>query len=482
MNVIPLSTAWLEAAIGLSLVGALAVRRCRDATAAWRVGVVFAGGVLVAASLSFLGFHLGRWHGIGDETGLLETWLGVKLLGLDELSAPMVPLVALIHFLTLLATGRTKMRRFSSSFSLASLAIRLAIFGCVELSLLVALLVACVVPPYFELRQRRQSARLYLLHVTAFVALLMLGWSNVDPSLARREQSPWATLPLLLAILIRCGTFPAHGWVTDWFARASFGNALLFVMPLVGVHAAVRLVLPIAPDWALWCISMLSMATAVLAAGMALVQDDARRFFAFLFLSHASLVLVGLELHTTTSLTGALSLWIAVSLALTGFGLTLRALEARYGRLSLRAYCGLYGQSPALAACFLVTGLASVGFPGTLGFIAAEMLVDGAVSASPVIGLAVVLASALNGIAIVRAYFALFLGTRHISSIPLGIGWRERLAFWTLAAAIFGGGLTPQPGVESRHRAAVAILEARQRNLGDVEPPPVRFDDHETER
>ena len=55
----------------------------------------------------------------------------------------------------------------------------------------------------------------------------------------------------MAAILVRCGTVPAHCWVTDWFEHASFGIALLFVTPLTGVYAAVRLVLPIAPDWVL---------------------------------------------------------------------------------------------------------------------------------------------------------------------------------------------------------------------------------------
>src|SRR5581483_3193518 len=99
---------------------------------------------------------------------------------------------------------------------------------------------------------------------------------------------------------IRSGSIPAHCWMTDWFEHASFGNALLFVTPLTGVYAAVRLVLPIAPDWVLHGIELVSLTTAVYAAGMAVVQQDARRFFAYLFLSHASLVLVGLELHTPT--------------------------------------------------------------------------------------------------------------------------------------------------------------------------------------
>jgi NADH-quinone oxidoreductase subunit M len=195
---------------------------------------------------------------------------------------------------------------------------------------------------------------------------------------------------------------------------------------------------------------------------MAVVQREARRFFAYLFLSHASLVLVGLELHTAISLTGALALWVSVALSLAGFGLTLRSLEARFGRLSLADFHGLYNQSPALAVCFLLTGLASVGFPGTLGYVAAELLVEGVVEASPYLGLAVVLAAALNGIAVVRAYFALFTGARHASTVSLALGLRERLAVLTLAALILGGGLFPQPGIASRYHAAMRILRNRE--------------------
>ena len=43
-----------------------------------------------------------------------------------------------------------------------------------------------------------------------------------------------------------------------------------------------------------------------------------------------------------------------------------------------------------------------MGFPGTVGFISAELLVDGAVEFNPAVGLGVVLAGAINGIAVVR--------------------------------------------------------------------------------
>jgi NADH-quinone oxidoreductase subunit M len=271
-------------------------------------------------------------------------------------------------------------------------------------------------------------------------------------------------IPLLLAILIRCGTVPAHCWLTDWYEHASLGIAMLYTVPLSGVYTAVRLLLPIAPGWVLSSLGFISLATAVYAAGMATIQREARRFFAHLLLSHASLVLAGLELHTDLSLTGSLCLWFSVILSLGGFGLTLRAMEARFGRLTLTEFHGLYEHSPTLAACFMLTGLATVGFPGTIGFISTELLVDSAVEASPYVGVCVVAATALNGIAVVRAYFSVFTGTRHSSTVSLKIGLRERLAVLTFAVLILGGGLFPQPGVATRERAAGKILDQRRRH------------------
>ncbi len=202
---------------------------------------------------------------------------------------------------------------------------------------------------------------------------------------------------------------------------------------------------------------------------MATVQREARRMFVYVFISNASLVMVGLEMHTDISLTGSLCVWFSVILSLGGFGLTLRALEARFGRLSLSEFHGLSNHSPTLAVCFLLTGLASVGFPGTVGFVSTELLVDGAVESNLFVGLAVVLAAALNGIAVMRAYFLLFTGATHGSTVALAITPRERFAVLTLAALILGGGVFPQPGVMSRQRATERILEDRESRMRAAE-------------
>jgi NADH-quinone oxidoreductase subunit M len=469
----PLSLPWLEAAIAVTLCGSLVVSRVRHPDRAYHFGLAFTGATFACTLLACLGFYLR----IPAESGL--AWspqyhlFGRQFFALDELNAPLVPAKALLHFLMALATARVKRRRFSFTWSLATETLGLAAFSSREPWLLIALLSASTIPPYIELASRSRPTRVYVIHMAVFIGLLVLGWSAVEVHGRDAAPTAWATIPLLLAILVRCGTVPAHCWVTDWFEHATFGIALLFVCPLSGVYAAVRLVLPIAPDWVLHSIAIASLITAVYAAGMAVVQNEVRRFYAHLFLSHASLVLVGLELNTVMSLTASLCLWFSVILSLGGFGLTLRALESRFGRLSLVNFHGLYEHSPALAVCFLLTGLASVGFPGTLGFISTELLVDSAVAVNPTIGIAVVAAAALNGIAVVRAYLHLFTGARHVSTIWLGIGTRERIAVLTLTTLVLLGGLFPQPGVTTREHAAEAILQERQSRQQERIPSPL---------
>lgn len=464
---------WLSLAILLPAIGAVVVRLTRDTFAARRRA-------LVASGLAFV-CTLAAWWDLASRDGfeardrwdLLGRFLHPDLLVVDELSAPKLPLAASIYFLTILATLRIKVRIFSFTRFLAAEAILLATLACKLPWGIVALLAAGTVTPYLELRQSRKPTRVYLLHMSLFVALLGLGQLLRDLGEVASGPATLGVLLLAAAVLLRNGVAPVHCWMTDLFEHASFGTALLFVTPLVGVYGVARLVLPVAPHWVLQVVSYASLATAVYAAGMALVQREARRFFCYLFLSQSSLVLVGLETATPVGLTGALSLWLTVALSLTGFGLALRSVEFRTGRIRLDEYSGLAQRFPMLAALFLLTGLASIGFPGTAGFVGLDLLVDGTI-ALPLVGATVVIVVALNGLAVLHAYFRTFTGKQLVSSIDLGVRPPERVAVLVLAAAIFGGGLYPQPGIDAHYRAAASLARLRARVEGQppMEPRP----------
>ncbi len=455
---------WLELSILLPLFGGLWVSRVPEADRVRRISLGISALSLacsIGAWIDFGFLHVFKAH---DHWDLFASLTGKEFFAIDELSSPLLPLVALLFFLTQLATTRGKARRFSFAWALLGQSTMLATFSCTSAWGIIAFLTIGVLPAWLELRWRKRPTRVFELHMGLFVALLISGWTLVS----NFEDGSLRTVGmgcLVIAVLIRSGAAPLHCWMTDLFEHATFGNSLLFVTPMVGAYAAMRLVLPIVPDAGLNLISIVSLATAIYAAGMSLVQREARRFFCFVFLSHSSLVLVGLETATKLGLAAALLVWVSVSIALTGFGLTLRSVEARTGRLLLTKYHGLADQIPQLSACFILTGLASVGFPGTSGFIATELLVEAAIDSSPFYGVVVVLAAALNGIAVMMVYFKVFTGARPQATVSLRGRLPEQIAVLTLFALIIIGGLVPQPGVASRYNAASALLKQRQETL-----------------
>ncbi len=280
---------------------------------------------------------------------------------------------------------------------------------CKEKWLLIALMAVNAIPMFVDLKARGKSTRIFTIHIGLSIVLMVLGVLCYEWS-ASRTIAGAGIVMLVAAVLIRSGCAPLHCWITDLFENAAFVNALLFLTPLVGAYAAMRLVVPIAPDWALRSIASLSLVTALYASCMAIVQADCRRFFCFLFISHSSLVLVGLETASDIGLTGALCVWFSVALSLTGLGLTLRCVEARTGPLSLTRYYGLYSHMPQFASFFLLTGLSTIGFPFTIGFTGTELLVEAGITLSPWIGGVVVVSTALNGIAILKSVLSDFYG------------------------------------------------------------------------
>ena len=454
MELVPLS--WIETGILLALLGACWTAAAPATEASRGRAILCSGLVFLAAAVACADFYW--WGSLAATNGFqLAPALGAPgAMAIDNLNAPLLPLTALIFLVTILVTLRTKVRRFSFARTLVTESMVLATLCSSAGWLLVMLLVAALAPPWRELRARGQSRRVFAIHSAAFAAFLVIGWRLVEVG------NETGYILVAAGIAIRAGLAPAHCWVTDLFEKGALGTALLTMAPMTAAYAALRLLAPAAPEPVLAVLAVAAACTAVYAAGMALVQTRARRFLCFLFLSHSALVFAGIALSTALSLTGGLSLWISVMLAMTGLGLTLRSLEARTGRVSLRRYLGFHSQTPMLAAFFLITGLAAVGFPGTIGFFGAEMLVDGAGSVAIPIGVAVVLASALNSISVVRAYAILFLGTRHPGTANLGCRRSERLAILTLTLLLVGGAVWPQAGIESRFDAARQLLRLRR--------------------
>lgn len=467
---------WIELAVFVPLVCAF-VARGASADRARRLAII-ASAISLASSLA-LWCDLALVHAFeAHDRWTLFRWLpGGDPFVVDELSAPLLPLASLQFLLTFVVTLRAKATRFSFALTLISESLVLATLATKSPWLITATMAAAVLPPAVQIRRRGGSSGVFLAHMGLFVALLLAGVSLRQFTAPESGLALLGTVAIAAAVLIRSAAAPFHLWFIDQFDRSSFGSAILFVTPMTGAYVALRLLLPNAPDAVLSGVSLVSLVTAVYAAGMALVQREARRVYAYLLLSHSSLVLVGLELVSLLGLTGALCVWLSVGLAMAGFGLTVRCVESRVGRIYLDRYNGLHDAAPTLAGMFLLTGLASIGFPGTVGFIAVELMVEGAVQSAPAIGVLILLATALNGIAVMWAYFRIFTGAEHAGTIDLRIRPAERFAVLVFAVLIIGGGLWPQPGVASRRHAADALLKQR---MTAVESPLAQTQDTES--
>ena len=217
---------WLELAIGIAIIGSVSVAQIREPNRAYHWGLAFTGLSFACTLLAALAYDQGTSAESIAPYSLQTQLFGRQLFRLDELSAPLVPTVALLHFLTALATARTHMRRFSFSWSLAAEAIRLATFSCLEPWALVGLLAIATVPPYVELVNRGRPVGVYVLHMSLFVVLLLTGWAAVDTAGSiSSAQAQAGTILLALAAyegLARSRTFRhyTHALLGDRLVRA----------------------------------------------------------------------------------------------------------------------------------------------------------------------------------------------------------------------------------------------------------------------
>lgn len=432
---------WLEFTLLLPLVGALvtALIKTPALAAAWSLACLV--GVLVTATAAAITY---------GGTGIHSS----RHFAVDDLSAPMLPVLSLLHVLTLLGKSKARVSPLSCVRLLLAAFISLAAVTCHTGWVLVALLVLGVTLPFWDLISRGGRVRGYVLHMLLFVGMLLFGWHAVH-----EQDEIWGYGVLLIALLLRGGIAPLHGWMPTLFQGATYGTAMLFVLPLMEVLATLRLLLPVTPAWMLNVASVVCLITSVYGGGMAIVQADVRKFYAYLCLSQTSLVMFAAMLHTSNGLTAALCMWISSTLSLAGLAFSVRALEARFGALSLREYHGHYEQVPGLAVCFLITGLASVGFPGTIGFVPMELLISGSADEGLGISFTLAVAAMLNGIAIMRAYFALFTGKRPTTSVSLRVTSLERGGIVLIGMLVFLGGWFSPHLVASRHHTADQLLE-----------------------
>jgi len=443
---------------------------------------VVAAGVALASSLA-MSFMWSRTDGaplvFGDKLG------GGSFFFVDGITAVLLPYVALVEVSILLVAPRRALDAAAVAWFLAGAAATFTLFLTSHPLVMVALWIATAFVTWVSVRSTpggRPAARTFAIAMTVAVVCMAVGTVLlvVDP--------PWAMAGgwmgtsggwlVAVAVMIRKGIFPFHSWYPALFAGAPMSTALAATMPQVAAYTAVRLLIghvdhPEGVAAELVVLAQLALVTAAYGAALAIVQRDLRSLIGTLAMSQSAMVLAGLAGTLAMELDGAFCVWVASGLSLTGIGLVTWALESRAGSIRLDAPQGRFWDAPVLAAFFLLFGLAGIGLPGTLSFVADDLIISGTLDDHIHAGLLVIAATVLGGIAVMRGWFHVFGGPVAGDGPQHAILPRERVALTALLATLVLLGVWPDPLVRALDRAAGRLLGVAAREpVHDVRAAP----------
>lgn len=380
-------------------------------------------------------------------------WLGAAAFQVDGLATTVGPAIAVVGLALILAAPR---RALDGRFLIGVLGMTSSGLGALlagNLAALVAFEVSGIVTLWLVLRDRRGGRlALWTLGGCGIVWLTAAAW---DPAAA---AAPWGSpaassqLPppllaaLLLSVLGRLGIVPLNSWATAATESARPLHVLPALLPLGGVALAARWLHPqlalMLPANLQLQLSSSILALALVTVGVALVQQEALRSLAFILGAVQALVLVAVLDPQPLGHLGGELLWAASLVAGAGFTLSVMGARARLGALDLRQFHGLERGAPRLALSCLLFGLALAGLPGSVDFVAQELLLNAGIAQSTIgIGVAATVAAGL-GFATLRLFFHIYYGPGE--SLPeLELTTREMVALVPLATLLLLGGLAP---------------------------------------
>jgi NADH-quinone oxidoreductase subunit M len=300
------------------------------------------------------------------------------------------------------------------------------------------------------------------------VVLLIDGYSG---------NAQFVALLALAALAVRLAVPPFHSWLPVFLEHAPLPASLLVASAPVVPWVAVRTVLPATPEGlsvAGPLFLMLGTAGALYGAVVGLVQQHLRRALGWVLVSQSGTVMAALAVATHDAVTGALVASLALGLTSAGLIVLAWAVEGRTGTASMAELGGLVGRAPRLGLAFLALGLAQVSVPGSLGFIAEDVMMHGIVGNHAVAGALLQVATALNAATMFRAYARAFLGPLPRDGRLHGVldlVARERAVAVVLALAIAGTGLLPGRLLALAHRVAGEALATRGLAVASTDEP-----------
>ena len=403
-------------------------------------------------------------------------------LGVDGISLLFVLLTALLTFLVMLYGEIVHEQPagiyVASVFAFQS--VLMGLFLSVDLLEFWFVMLLELIPVSFTLQRwgvgqdRRRAFLRYLQDMLGGLGLmlagvLILGWRHAESTgrwsfavtdllaspLDKTEQ-PLIFVLMLFGLAPRMALFPFHAWLPVVAQHGPLATVCVFLVGLkVGIYALLRFVLPLLPQASLeWkdFVVRLSVIGLLYGALMALMQINLRRLLAFAAVSHTGMLVIGVFCLNLAGFQGSLLLAINFGMAACGLLFVAGVVYRSTHTVLLPRLGGLFDSLPLLGMTFLLAALSTMAMPGTPGFDAAHLLLEGAIETHHgSLAVAVASGSVASAAFLLWAFQRVFLAERRDNALhpeKIRLNLAEVLLAGIVCAVLLGVGFYSEPWLQ----------------------------------
>ncbi|MCH9845333.1 MAG: NADH-quinone oxidoreductase subunit M [Alphaproteobacteria bacterium] len=254
--------------------------------------------------------------------------------------------------------------------------------------------------------------------ILMLIALIVMGYYAGTTDIPELMQydfpfslQKWLWLAFFASFAVKMPMWPVHTWLPDAHVEAPTAGSVILagVLLKMGGYGFIRFSLPMLPDASVYFAPMvfvLSVIAVIYTSLVALAQTDMKKLIAYSSVAHMGFVTAGLFAGNPQGISGAMVQMLSHGLISAALFLCVGVVYDRIHSRDIAKYAGLVNNMPRYAFFFLFFTMASVGLPGTSGFVGEFLVLVGAFQASTIIG--TLLASGM----VLGATYALWLYRR----------------------------------------------------------------------
>lgn len=297
---------------------------------------------------------------------------------------------------------------------------------------------------------------------------LTFDWLTLKQNNAYLHDEVLIFILLFFGFAIRMPLFPFHGWLPVLAEQGTVASAAIFLVGLkLGIYAVIRFILPLVPGvaehWSEFAVT-LGLISIFYGALLALMQINIRRLLAFAVVSHTGMLIIGIFCFNAPGLEGSILLSLAYGLATAGMLFSVGLIYERTRTAFIPRLGGLFDTNSTIAILFLISALSTMVMPGTPGFDAAHLLIEGIIEEDGwLLAIAILIGNVLSAAFLLWAFQRIFMAASKRAEQPYSCAhhpvWKERFITVAICLLLIGTGFYTTPWLNFIDQDAAAISE-----------------------